>query len=76
MTMKTPAMMNQYGDTYTGMPNGRATTKPLLPALTDRAGPAAPPGHLPHHRCYVHPATARVRRGLADGYWQPVRSFA
>jgi putative RecB family exonuclease len=26
--MKTPAITNQYGDTYTGMPNGRATTIP------------------------------------------------
>src|SRR3984957_11875135 len=29
MTMKTPAMMNQYGEMCTGMPNGFATTKPL-----------------------------------------------
>jgi putative RecB family exonuclease len=29
MTMKTPAMMNQYGEMSTGMPNGRATTIPL-----------------------------------------------
>src|SRR6266496_1008013 len=28
MRMKTPAMTNQYGDTYTGMPNGRATRIP------------------------------------------------
>src|SRR6202034_605154 len=27
MMMKTPAMMNQYGETCTGMPNGLATTK-------------------------------------------------
>src|SRR6202453_5476692 len=31
MTMKTPAMMNQYGETCTGMPNGFATTKPPEP---------------------------------------------
>src|ERR1700722_8944349 len=29
MTMNTPAMMNQYGETCTGIPNGFATTKPL-----------------------------------------------
>ncbi len=28
MRMKTPAITNQYGDTYTGMPNGRAMTSP------------------------------------------------
>src|ERR1700722_20040352 len=27
MMMKTPAMMNQYGETCTGMPNNLATTK-------------------------------------------------
>src|SRR5690242_17327237 len=34
MTMKTAAMMNQYGDTYTGMPNGRATTIPAGPRFS------------------------------------------
>src|ERR1700744_6098570 len=29
MMMKRPATTNQYGETYTGMPNGRATTMPL-----------------------------------------------
>src|SRR2546429_4325792 len=28
MMMKTPAIRNQYGEMYTGMPNGRATTIP------------------------------------------------
>src|ERR1700690_3462376 len=30
--MKTPAMTNQYGDMYTGMPNRRAMTIPGPPA--------------------------------------------
>src|SRR5258705_481301 len=33
MTLKTPAMTNQYGVTYTGVPKGRATTKPCCPRL-------------------------------------------
>ena len=28
MTMKTPAITNQYGEMITGMPNGRAITIP------------------------------------------------
>src|SRR5580693_8390415 len=28
MMMKTPAITNQYGEMYTGMPNGRASTIP------------------------------------------------
>src|ERR1700753_938332 len=59
MTLKTPAIMNQYGDTYTGIPNGRATTKPCWPRLSDCSSwPLATP------RCYVHQTTARVPAGI------------
>src|ERR1700735_5547777 len=58
MTQKTPAMMNQYGDTYTGIPNGRATTKPCWPRLSDCSS-----WLLATSRCYVHPAPARVSGG-------------
>jgi hypothetical protein len=30
MTMNTPAIKNQYGEMYTGMPNGRPMTIPRL----------------------------------------------
>src|ERR1700743_1867006 len=41
---------------------------------TDRAGPPAPPGHLPHHRCYVHPAAVRVPARRPGGFSQQVHS--
>src|SRR5579863_8004113 len=70
MMMNTPAMMNQYGETCTGMPNGLATTKLFCRGLRPRCS-ACSSWPVATSRCYVHSAanrvTARTGRGIGLG---------
>src|SRR5215468_12129442 len=46
---------------------GCRTAAPRRCLTAALAVPAAPPGHLPHHRCYVHPRAFGTSAGVGCG---------